>query len=161
MEQSQPPTAVELDFLAALEADASTQLRRLEFDDRVGRTRLLKFIHEAYTLELMLIAQMSRWYEIGLVTPQELAVSCPVALMIDLRARIQASPNVYAGSPAMAYTLTRMMDWWQANTIASSWRSLKAHVRVQQTPDDLANELADFLWSVREMLGASTLGDHK
>ncbi|MFM7135832.1 MAG: hypothetical protein ACKO1M_02010 [Planctomycetota bacterium] len=152
------PTAADLDFKAAIEADAEVQLRRLGFDDRIGRKRLLDLVHEAYVLELMTIAQMVRWFEIGLVTPQELNVVHPTTLMIDLRQRIAASPSEHVRSPAMGYTLGRMMTWWQHNTVTSAWRSLKAHVRVTETSTDLADALADFLWNVRDMLSTSSDG---
>ena len=145
-------TAGELEFKAALEADAAVELPRLGFDDRIGRRRLTALIHEAYVLELMVIAQMARWFEIGLVTPHELAVPHPTVLMIDLRARIAASPRDHIRSPAADYTLVRMMTWWQHHTVTSAWRSLKAHVRVTETSTDLADAVADFLWNVRDLL---------
>ena len=54
------PTAADLDFKAAIEADAEVQLKRLGFDDKFGRKRLHDLVHEAYVLELMAIAQMTR-----------------------------------------------------------------------------------------------------
>ncbi len=152
------PTAADLDFKTALETDAEIQLKRLGFDDTFGRKRLHHLIHEAYVLELMVIAQMTRWFEIGLVTPHELDLAHPTALMIDLRCRIAASPKDYIRSPAMDYTLVRMMTWWQHHTVTSAWRSLKAHVRATETPTDLADALADFLWNVREILDTPTDG---
>jgi hypothetical protein len=146
------PTATDLDFKTALETDAETQLKRLGFDDKFGRKRLRDLIHEAYVLDLMTIAQMTRWFEIGLVTPQELNVWHPTALMIDLRRRIAASPNEYIRSPAMHYTFVRMVTWWKHHTVTSAWRSLKAHVRAPETSTDLADALADFLWNVRGIL---------
>ena len=151
-------TAADLDFKAAIETDAAIQLKRLGFDDKFGRKRLHNLVHEAYVLELMTIAQMTRWFEIGLVTPQELDVAHPTALMIDLRRRIAASPKEYIRSPAMDYTLVRMMTWWQHNTVTSAWRSLKAHVRATDTSTDLADALADFLWNVRGILDTPTDG---
>ena len=161
MKRQPPPalTAADLDFKAAIEADAEVQLKRLGFDDKVGRKRLHDLVHEAYVLELMTIAQMARWFEIGLVTPQELNVAHPTTLMIDLRRRIAASPTEHIRSPAMDYTLGRMMTWWQHHTVTSAWRSLKAHVRVTDTPTDLADALADFLWNVRGILDAPADGD--
>jgi len=153
------PTAADLDFKAAIEADAEVQLKRLGFDDKFGRKRLPDLVHEAYVLELMTISQMVRWFEIGLVTPQELSVVHPTTLMIDLRRRIAASPTEHVRSPAMDYTLVRMMTWWQQHTVTSAWRSLKAHVRVTKTSTDLAEALADFLWNVRGILGTATDGD--
>jgi len=148
-----PLSTADLDFKAALEADAAAALPRLGFDDRVGRRRrLTSLIHEGYVLELMVIAQMARWFEIGLVTPQELAVPHPTALMIDLRARIAASPREHVRSPAADFTLVRMMNWWQENTVTSAWRSLKAHIRVTETSMDLADAVADFLWNARDFL---------
>ena len=73
--------------------------------------------------------------------------------MIDLRRRIAASPTEHVPSPAMDYTLVRMMTWWEQHTVTSAWRSLKAHVRVNHTSSDLADALADFLWNVRGILG--------
>ena len=158
----QPPPAIsaaDLDFKAAIEADAAVQLKRLGFDDKFGRKRLHQLVHEAYVLELMTIAQMARWYEIGLVTPQELNVVHPTTLMIDLRRRIATSPNEHIRSPAMDYTLVRMMTWWQHHTVTSAWRSLKAHVRATETSTDLADALADFLWNVRGILDTPSNGD--
>jgi hypothetical protein len=109
----------------------------------------------------MTIAQMARWYEIGLVTPQELNVVHPTTLMIDLRRRIATSPNEHIRSPAMDYTLGRMITWWQRHTVTSAWRSLKAHVRVTETSTDLADALADFLWNVRGVLGTPADGDER
>ena len=109
----------------------------------------------------MAIAQMARWFEIGLVTPQELNVAHPTTLMIDLRRRIAASPTEHVHSPAMDYTLVRMMTWWQHHTVTSAWRSLKAHVRVTDTPANLADALADFLWNVRGILGTPADGDQR
>ena len=147
-----PQTAGELEFKAALEADAAVELPRLGFDDRFGHRRLTALIHDAYVLELMVIAQMARLFEIGLVTPHELAVPHPTVLMVDLRARIAASPRDHIRSPAADYTLVRMMTWWQHHTVTSAWRSLKAHVRVTETSTDLADAVADFLWNVRYLL---------
>ena len=144
-------TAADLDFKAAIEADADVQLQRLGFDDKFGRKRLHNLVHEAYVLELMTIAQMARWFEIGLVTPQELNVVHPTTLMIDLRRRIAASPKEHIRSTAMDYTLGRMM----------AWRSLKAHVRATENSTDLAEALADFLWNVRGILGTHTDGDQQ
>ena len=161
----QPPrpalTAADFDFKAAIEADAEVQLKRLGFDDKFGRKRLHQLVHEAYVLELMTIAQMARWYEIGLVTPQELNVLHPTTLMIDLRRRIATSPNEHIRSPAMDYTLGQMITWWQRHTVTSAWRSLKAHVRVTETSTDLADALADFLWNVRGVLGTPADGDQR
>jgi len=152
------PTAADLDYKTALETDAELQLKRLGFDDKFGRKRLHDLIHEAYVLELMAIAQMTRWFEIELVTPRELNVAHPTALMIDLRCRIATSPKDYIRSPAMDYTLVRMMTWWQHHTVTSAWRSLKAHVRATESPTDLADALADFLWNVRGILDMPTDG---
>ena len=149
------PTAADLDFKTAIETDAEIQLKRLGFDDKFGRKRLQHLVHEAYILELMTIAQMTRWFEIGLVTPQELDVAHPTVLMIDLRRRIATSPKEYIRSPAMDYTLVRMMTWWQHHTVTSAWRSLKAHVRVPHVSNDLADVLADFLWTLRDTLPPS------
>jgi hypothetical protein len=158
-QQTSALTAADLDFKTAIEADAEVQLKRLGFDDKFGRKRLHHLIHEAYVLELMTISQMVRWFEIGLVTPQELNVVHPTTLMIDLRRRIAASPKEHVRSPAMDYTLVRMMTWWQHHTVTSAWRSLKTHVRVTETSTDLADALADFLWNVRGILGTANDGD--
>ena len=152
-------TAADLDFKAALEADAEIQLNRLGFDDTFGRKRLADLVHEDYMLELMTISQMVRWFEIGLVTPQELAVVHPTMLMIDLRARIAISPTEHVRSPAMDYTLGRMMTWWQQHTVTSAWRSLKAHVRATEPSSDLADALADLLWNARGILSTPSDGD--
>ena len=42
-----PLSAADLDFKAAVEADAELELKRLGFDDRFGRKRLQDLIHEA------------------------------------------------------------------------------------------------------------------
>lgn len=152
-------TPAALDFKSAIEADAEVQLERLGFDDKFGRKRLHHLVHEAYVLELMTIAQMVRWFEIGLVAPQELDVVHPTTLMIDLRRRIATSPKEYIRSPAMDYTLVRMMTWWQHHTVTSAWRSLKAHIRATETSTDLADALADFLWNVRGILDTPSNGD--
>lgn len=146
-------TAALADFHAAIEADAEVELKRLGLDEKFGRKRLADLIHEGYILELMTVAQMARWYEIGLVTPQELNVAHPTALMIDLRKRIAASPKEHIRSSAMDYTLVRMMTWWQHHTITSAWRSLRAHVRVTEPSHDLADAVADFIWNARNLLG--------
>lgn len=152
-------TAALADFHAAIEADAEVELKRLGFDEKFGRKRLADLIHEGYILELMTVAQMARWYEIGLVTPQELNVAHPTALMIDLRRRIAASPKEHIRSSAMDYTLVRMMTWWQHHTITSAWRSLRAHVRVTEPSHDLADAVADFIWNARNLLGTPHDGE--
>lgn len=152
-------TAALADFHAAIEADAEVELKRLGFDEKFGRKRLADLVHEGYILELMTIAQMARWYEIGLVTPQELNVAHPTALMIDLRRRIAASPKEHIRSSAMDYTLVRMMTWWQHHTITSAWRSLRAHVRVTEPSHDLADAVADFIWNARSLLGTPHHGE--
>ena len=152
-------TAALADFHAAIEADAEVELKRLGFDEKFGRKRLADLVHEGYILELMTIAQMARWYEIGLVTPQELNVAHPTALMIDLRSRIAASPKEHIRSSAMDYTLVRMMTWWQHHTITSAWRSLRAHVRVTEPSHDLADAVADFIWNARSLLGTPRHGE--
>jgi hypothetical protein len=152
-------TAALADFYAAIEADADVELKRLGFDEKFGRKRLADLVHEGYILELMTIAQMARWYEIGLVTPQALNVAHPTALMIDLRRRIAASPKEHIRSSAMDYTLVRMMTWWQHHTITSAWRSLRAHVRVTEPSHDLADAVADFIWNARNLLGTPHDGE--
>lgn len=152
-------TAALADFHAAIEADAEVELKRLGFDEKFGRKRLADLIHEGYILELMTVAQMARWYEIGLVTPQELNVAHPTALMIDLRKRIAAAPKEHIRSSAMDYTLVRMMTWWQHHTITSAWRSLRAHVRVTEPSHDLADAVADFIWNARSLLGTPHDGE--
>jgi hypothetical protein len=152
-EQNFPPCPdTLLDFTAAIETDAAVQFKRLGFDDKFGRKRLADLIHEAYVLELMAIAQVVRWFEIGLVTPHDLNIVHPTALMIDLRQRIATSPQEHVRSPAMDYTLRRMVTWWQKHTITSAWRSLKAHVQVPHTSHDLADAVADLIWNTRHIL---------
>jgi hypothetical protein len=154
-----PLSAAVLDFKTALAADADIQFKQLGFDDRFGRKRLADLIHEAYVLELRIIAQMVRWFEIGLVTPEELNVVHPTTLMIDLRQRIATSPREHICSPAMDYTLSRMWSWWKEHTVTSAWRSLKAHVRVGDGSHDLADALADFLWDARDLIRQARKGD--
>ncbi len=147
-----PLTNTLLEFKAAIETDANVQFKRFGFDDRFGQKRLTDLIDECYVLELMTIVQMVRWFEIGLVTPQELDVVHPTTLMIDLRQRIAASPLEHVRSPAMDCTLRRMVTWWQQHTITSAWRQLKAHVRVPHTSHDLADAVADLIWNTRHIL---------
>jgi hypothetical protein len=45
-----------------------------------------------------------------------------------------------------------MITWWQHHTVTSAWRSLKAHVRVNEHSTDLADALADFLWEIKQHL---------
>lgn len=85
--------------------------------------------------------------------PGEIDVPHPAMLMVDLRRRIAASPEEYKPSFIMEDTIERMIAWWTTNTITSSWRSVKAHVRVAEaTVDALCNALADFLWEIRDVV---------
>ncbi len=144
-------------YAAALHSDATTLMRRVGFDDRIGRKRFADLIDETYLIELKVIVQLVRWYEIGLVTPGEIDVPHPALLMIDLRRRIQASPNKHVSSFVMDGTLERMVAWWSTNTITTAWRSAKVHVRVADEPADaLCDAVADFLWDVREVLLANS-----
>jgi hypothetical protein len=149
------------EFQAALETDANAQFKRLGFDDKFGKKRLSDLIDESYVIELMTIAQMVRWFEIGLVTPQELNVAHPTVLMIDLRQRIASSPQAHVRSSAMDYTLRRMVTWWQQHTITSAWRRLKAHVQVTQTSTDLADAVADLIWNTRHILAPQSSESQK
>ncbi len=143
-------------YIAALESDATTLMRRIGFDDRIGRKRIADLIDDMYLTELMVIVQLVRWYEIGLLKPEEIDVQHPTVLMIDLRRRIAASPKTYVVSPVLLDTLGQMMAWWSKNTITSAWRSVKAHVRLADEPaSGLCNALAEFLWQVRDVLVAT------
>jgi hypothetical protein len=82
-------------YIAALTSDATTLMRRVGFNDRIGRKRLCDLISDLYTTELMAIVQLVRWYEIGLVKPGEIDVPHPVVRMTDLRRRIATSPREY------------------------------------------------------------------
>jgi hypothetical protein len=75
-------------YIAALTSDATTLMRRVGFNDRIGRKRLCDLISDLYTTELMAIVQLVRWYESGLVKPGEIDVPHPVVRMTDLRRRI-------------------------------------------------------------------------
>jgi len=107
-------------YAAALHSDATTLMRRVGFDDRIGRKRFADLINETYLIELKVIVQLVRWYEIGLIEPGEIDVPHPTLLMIDLRRRIQASPNKHVSSFIMDGTLERMVAWWSTNTITTA-----------------------------------------
>lgn len=140
-------------YALALRSDATTLMQRVGFDDRIGRKRIFDLIDECYEIDLMVVVQLVRWYEIGLVTPGEIDVPHPAMLMIDLRRRIAASPDAYKPSSIMEGTIERMIAWWTANTVTSSWRSVKAHVRAVDEPiDALCDALADFLWEIRDVV---------
>lgn len=140
-------------YAVALRSDATTLMQRVGFDDRIGRKRIFDLIDGLYEIDLMVVVQLVRWYEIGLVKPGEIDVPHPAMLMIDLRRRIAASPDVYKPSFIMEGTIERMIAWWTANTITASWRSVKAHVRVADEPvNALCDALADFLWEIRDAL---------
>lgn len=140
-------------YAAALHSDATAVMQREGFADRIGRKRFVDLIDETYLVELKVIVQLVRWYEIGLVKPGEIDVPHPALLMIDLRRRIQAWPNKHVSSYIMDGTFERMVAWWCANTITTAWRSAKIHVRVTDEPADaLCDAVADFLWDVREAL---------
>lgn len=143
-------------YIAALTSDATTLMRRLGFDDRIGRKRLCDLISDLYTTELMVVVQLVRWYEIGLLKPYELDVPHPAVLMTDLRRRIAMSPREYVASSVLLRSLGLMMAWWCENTVTTAWRSVKTHVRVVDPPDDLCDTVADFLWELRDVLVAAT-----
>ena len=100
------PGAIPQDlYAAALHSDATTLMQRVGFDDLIGRKRFADLINETYLIELKVIVQLVRWYEIGLVKTGEIDVPHPSLLMIDLRRRIQASPNKHVSArpvPAVA-----------------------------------------------------------
>ena len=138
-------------YVAALQYDATTLMQRIGFDDRYEGQHLLDLVDGCYRIELMVIVQLVRWYEIGLVKPGEIDVPHPAILMVDLRRRIAASPEAHQWSFIMEGTIERMIAWWTDHTITSSWRSVKAHVRIAGDPaDSLFDALADFLWEVRD-----------
>ncbi len=140
-------------YAVALRSDATTLMQRVGFDDRIGRKRIFDLIDGCYEIDLMVIVQLVRWYEIGLLKPDEIDVPHPAMLMIDLRRRIAASPGLYKWSFIMEGTIERMIAWWTANTITSSWRSVKAHVRVADEPvGALCDALSDFLWEIRDVV---------
>ena len=119
--------------------------------------RLQKFgFRRLYTTELMVIVQLVRWYEIGLLKPYELDVPHPAVLMTDLRRRVAMSPKEYVASSELLRSLGRMMAWWSENTVTTAWRSVKTHVRVADPPDHLCDTVADFLWELRDVLVAAT-----
>lgn len=65
-------TTDSLDLYAlALRSDATTLMQRVGFDDRIGRKRIFDLIDECYEIDLMVVVQLVRWYEIGLVKPGE------------------------------------------------------------------------------------------
>ena len=150
------PTVADAAYLTALATDADTLMKRLGFDDRFGRKRLHQLVAERYLFELKVVVQFVRWHEIGLIAPHEIDLPHPALLMVDLRKRIAASPTTHVSSLIMEGTITRMVAWWQQNTVTSSWRSVKAHVRVADGADDIADAIADFLWDTRSMLAHST-----
>lgn len=143
-------------YVAALTSDATTLMRRLGFDDRIGRKRLCDLISDLYTTELMVIVQLVRWYEIGVLKPYERDVPHPAVLMTDLRRRVAMSPKEYVASSELLRSLGRMMAWWSENTVTTAWRSVKTHVRVAGPPDHLCDTVADFLWELRDVLVAAT-----
>lgn len=143
------PSEEDLAYLSAVENDAAVQCRILGFDDRFGSKRLSDLVHEAYVFEFMVIAQVVRWYSIGLLVPGEISLVHPSLLMEDLRRRLRLSPHEYIRSPAMDATIVRMAAWWQTHTITSAWRHIQAHVRTQGEAPELADALADFLWGSR------------
>ena len=142
-------------YTAALESDAAMLMQRLGFDDRFGRKRLDDLVDDRYQTELMVIVQLVRWHEIGLVKPYEIDVPHPTVLMVDLRRRIAASPKDYVPSFIMQGTIGRMIRWWAENTVTSSWRTVRAHVRLPEPTDGLCDALADFIWDVRDVLTAT------
>lgn len=62
-------------------------MQRVGFDDRIGRKRIFDLIDRCYEIDLMVVVQLVRWYEIGLVKPGEIDVPHPAMLMIDLGRR--------------------------------------------------------------------------
>jgi hypothetical protein len=150
------PTVANVAYCTALATDAETLMKRLGFDDRFGPKRLHQLVAEPYRFELKVVFQLVRWHEIGLVRPHEIDLPHPALLMVDLRRRIAASPTTHVPALIMDGTIARMVAWWQQHTVTSSWRSVKAHVRVADEADDLADALADFLWDTRSMLAHST-----
>lgn len=150
------PIVADAGYCTALATDAEALMKRLGFDDRFGRKRLHQLVAEPYLFELKVIVQLVRWHEIGLVAPHEIDLPHPALLMIDLCRRIAESPTTHVPSWIMDGTIARMVAWWQQNTVTSSWRSVKAHVRVADAADDIADALADFLWDTRSMLSHST-----
>jgi hypothetical protein len=146
-------------YAAALRYDADVLMKRLGFDQRFGRKRLASLIDDAYLTEMKVIVQLVRWHEIGLVKPYEIDVPHPALLMIDLRRRIAVSPKDYVPSFIMEGTIQRMITWWSENTITSAWRSVKAHVRVAESPTEgMCDALAEFLWELRDTLTVATSG---
>lgn len=149
-------------YIAALESDATSLMKRLGFDDRLGRKRLADVISDLYITELMVIVQLVRWHEIGLVKPYELDVPHPEVLMGDLRQRIARSPREYVASDVLLRALGVMMAWWSENTVTTAWRSVKAHVQIDVPADGIVDAIADFLWDVRDALSATaSCGDHE
>ena len=152
------PTKEELassEFWAALEADSKAMFEMCGFEQTLHGVPIEEIISADYVTDLKLIVQMVRWYMIGLVSPQELAVYHPVALMEDLRSRMKRSRLQYLPSQAMEHTTAHMIAWWEQNTITSSWRTMKAHAQIGQCPADITDALADFLWQFRDIITAS------
>ena len=148
-------------YAAALESDATSLMKRLGFDDRLGKKRLTDVVSDLYITELMVIVQLVRWHEIGLVKPYELDVPHPELLMRDLRRRIALSPRAYVASDVLLRTLGVMMGWWSENTVTAAWRSVKAHVRIDAPADEIVDAIADFLWDIRDVLSATaSCGGH-
>lgn len=142
-------------YAAALESDATSLMKRLRFDERFGQKWLADFVSDLYITELMVIVQLVRWHEIGLVKPYELDVPHPAVLIGDLRRRISLSPREYVASGVLLRTLGVMMAWWSENTVTTAWRSVKAHVRIDAPANELVDAIADFLWDVRDVLSAT------
>lgn len=142
-------------YAVALQSDAVALMKRLGFDDRFGRKRLADLINDLYITELMVIVQLVRWHEIGLVKPYELNVPHPQVLMVDLRQRIALSPREYVASNVLLRALGAMMAWWSENTVTTAWRSVKAHVQIDVPADGIVDAIADFLWDVRDVLSAN------
>jgi hypothetical protein len=90
------------------------------------------------------------------VSPQELNVYHPNLLLDDLRERITRSPLYHLPSPMMEHTKERMCSWWQQHTVTSAWRNLQAHVCIHEGDEALAEAVADFMWSVRDVLTNQT-----
>lgn len=144
-------------YAAALVKDASAMIPRVGLGEPIGRSRLCDLIHDSFLVELLVVLQLVRWLEIRLMKPGDIDLPPIPLLMVDLRARIAASPRHYTPSFIMDGTRARMEAWWRRNTLVSSWRSVDAHFRIRgTTPPDIGPALADLLWESRGVLSATT-----
>jgi hypothetical protein len=142
----------ENDFQLALQADSEVMFDLCGFGQMFNGLPLDHLLATEYLTELKTAVQIVRWYMIGLVSPQELNVYHPNLLLDDLRERITRSPLYHLPSPMMEHTKERMRSWWQQHTVTSAWRNLQAHVRIHDGSEALAEAVADFMWSVRDVL---------